>query len=336
MRGKFGLAEFSPEGDRNSIIDQKSKEITPTQTTPTSARGNKGAADWLGLKDDVTPDLDNQVPIKDEQKGMFYKAKSDSNLPASHNQSKRPYSADRPPSASKPNDKALVRSAPSTSKTDFSGAEEDDWLKEALARKKSQTTESHALASSLEGVINDAIKQHQFSNNLLTDAQFGFRQGHSAHDLIIAMDQTWTKELNSRGEALHWLESYLAQRKMIVVIKGQSTPLHDIAAGVPQGGVLSSTIFNCFINDLATIVSSPFPWENARKQAAPALVIHTLKSLGNVEMADVVEEVVLDILRCIKVDKSPGTDQGSPRTLWEARKMIAGPLAEILVSSIVI
>ncbi|XP_060700337.1 fas-binding factor 1 homolog isoform X4 [Hemiscyllium ocellatum] len=115
---------FSPEGDRNSIVDQKPKETTPTPMTPTSARGNKGAADWLGLKDDVTPDLDNQMPIKDEQKGMLYKAKSDSNLPASQNHSKRPYSADRPPSASKPNDKTLVTSAPSTSKTDFAGAEE--------------------------------------------------------------------------------------------------------------------------------------------------------------------------------------------------------------------
>ncbi|XP_048466719.1 fas-binding factor 1 homolog isoform X2 [Rhincodon typus] len=215
---------FSPEGDRNSIIDQKSKEITPTQTTPTSARGNKGAADWLGLKDDVTPDLDNQVPIKDEQKGMFYKAKSDSNLPASHNQSKRPYSADRPPSASKPNDKALVRSAPSTSKTDFSGAEEDDWLKEALARKKSQTTESHALASSNE--IDVATGSCKKSGS------------PGAHEPSI-----------------------------IATVKEPATESNAVES---------------------RDTSSPFPWENARKQAAPALVIHTLKSLGNVEMADVV------------------------------------------------
>ncbi|XP_067913982.1 fas-binding factor 1 homolog isoform X2 [Heterodontus francisci] len=139
---------FSPEGDRNPTIDEKPKVATPTPTTPTLARGSKGAADWLGLKDDVVPDLDNQMPSKEKQKGtMFYKAKSDSNLPASHNQSKRPHSADRPPSASKPIDKAQIRSAPSTSKTDLSGVVEGDWLKEALARKKSQVTESHFLAS---------------------------------------------------------------------------------------------------------------------------------------------------------------------------------------------
>eukprot|EP00061_Rhincodon_typus_P017888 g46804.t1 len=52
----------------------------------------------------------------------------------------------------------------------------------------------------MEGVIHIAIKQHLLRNNLLSDAQFGFRQGHSAVDLITALVQTWSKELNSRGE----------------------------------------------------------------------------------------------------------------------------------------
>eukprot|EP00061_Rhincodon_typus_P014632 g41777.t1 len=51
----------------------------------------------------------------------------------------------------------------------------------------------------MEDVINCAIKQRLLSNNLLSDAQFGFRQGLSAPDLITALVQMWTKELNSRG-----------------------------------------------------------------------------------------------------------------------------------------
>eukprot|EP00061_Rhincodon_typus_P008402 g30977.t1 len=47
----------------------------------------------------------------------------------------------------------------------------------------------------MEDVINSAIKQH-----LLGNAWFGFHQGHSAPDLLTALAQTWTKELNSRGE----------------------------------------------------------------------------------------------------------------------------------------
>ncbi|XP_038632413.1 fas-binding factor 1 homolog isoform X2 [Scyliorhinus canicula] len=143
---------FSPEGDRSSTIDQKPKEASPTPTTPTLTRGNKSAADWLGLKDDVIPDLDNQMPTKDKEKGtMFYKAKSESNLPASHNQSKRPFSADHPPSASKAIDKTLARSAPSTAKADLSSVVEGDWLKEALARKKTRATEAQPQTSGDDG-----------------------------------------------------------------------------------------------------------------------------------------------------------------------------------------
>eukprot|EP00061_Rhincodon_typus_P013316 g39618.t1 len=50
----------------------------------------------------------------------------------------------------------------------------------------------------MEGVICSALKQHLLSNKLLGDAQFGFRQGYSAPDLITVLVQTWTRELNSR------------------------------------------------------------------------------------------------------------------------------------------
>ena len=43
----------------------------------------------------------------------------------------------------------------------------------------------------------------------------------------------------------------------------------------------------------------------------------------------ITEEEVLEVLKCIKVDKSPGPDEVYPRMLWEAREEIAGPLAEI-------
>eukprot|EP00061_Rhincodon_typus_P008278 g30746.t1 len=52
----------------------------------------------------------------------------------------------------------------------------------------------------MEDVINSAINRHLLSNNLLSEVQFGFRQGHSSLDIITALVQTWTKELNSRSE----------------------------------------------------------------------------------------------------------------------------------------
>eukprot|EP00061_Rhincodon_typus_P007190 g28625.t1 len=48
----------------------------------------------------------------------------------------------------------------------------------------------------------------------------------------------------------------------------------------------------------------------------------------------ITEEVVLDILKFIKVDKFPESDQVYPGMLWEAGEEIAGPLAKIFASSI--
>eukprot|EP00061_Rhincodon_typus_P018633 g47873.t1 len=52
------------------------------------------------------------------------------------------------------------------------------------------------ISKMMESVINNAIKQH-----LLSNALFGFCQGHSTPNLMTALVQTWRKELNSRGEA---------------------------------------------------------------------------------------------------------------------------------------
>jgi len=49
----------------------------------------------------------------------------------------------------------------------------------------------------------------------------------------------------------------------------------------------------------------------------------------------ITEKEVLEVLKRIKIDKSPGPDEVYPRTLWEAREEIASPLAEIFKSSIV-
>ena len=43
---------------------------------------------------------------------------------------------------------------------------------------------------------------------------------------------------------------------MVVVVRGQSSQLQDITAGVPQGSALVPTIFSCLINNLPTIIES--------------------------------------------------------------------------------
>lgn len=48
----------------------------------------------------------------------------------------------------------------------------------------------------------------------------------------------------------------------------------------------------------------------------------------------ITREEVSAVLKCIKVDKSPGSDQVHPQILWEAREEIAEALAEIFASSL--
>eukprot|EP00061_Rhincodon_typus_P002715 g18284.t1 len=47
----------------------------------------------------------------------------------------------------------------------------------------------------------------------------------------------------------------------------------------------------------------------------------------------ITEEEVLDVLKYIELGKSLGPNQVYPRTLREAREVVAGPLAEILESA---
>ena len=49
----------------------------------------------------------------------------------------------------------------------------------------------------------------------------------------------------------------------------------------------------------------------------------------------ITEKEVLEVLKRIKVDKSAGPDEVYPRTMWDAREVIAGSLAEIFESSVV-
>ncbi|XP_025053285.1 fas-binding factor 1 [Alligator sinensis] len=118
---------FSSENISELKTDQRSKPATPPTRSP--LRSSKNGADWLGLKDEDFIDLDPLSPTKDSAKGIS--TASPLNVPSSPAAAKRPSPASQSPSGTKPAaEEAAARPAPTE--------EEDNWLNNALSRKKAQ------------------------------------------------------------------------------------------------------------------------------------------------------------------------------------------------------
>nr|XP_014342260.1 PREDICTED: fas-binding factor 1 [Latimeria chalumnae] len=126
---------FSAEDVSALLPDQKPKTSTPM--TPGSARASRSGADWLGLKDEDLTDAGNHNFTKDNSKTSV---SLDTIVPSSPSPTKKMFSASRPPAGTKLTEEAVgaSRSNQSGSRADPPGNKEEDWLSDALSRKKSQ------------------------------------------------------------------------------------------------------------------------------------------------------------------------------------------------------
>ena len=134
----------------------------------------------------------------------------------------------------------------------------------------------------LERIINKRLLYYLESNDLICPTQTGYRQHRSTEDQLAyfaqdvedafqekkkvlavffdlskAFDTVWKDGLllkllriGVRGKMHKWLKSYLFQRTARVKLDGQLSNLVKMREGVPQGGVISPTLFIVFINDL--------------------------------------------------------------------------------------
>jgi hypothetical protein len=117
--------------------------------------------------------------------------------------------------------------------------------------------------------------------NLLNASQFGFRARHSTTlqcmrladhvtlnfnnkmsiaavflDIEKAFDTTWhpgllykLSKLRFSNNLIKLISSFLTQRKFRVSVEGEVSTPRYIQAGVPQGSLLSPTLYNLYIND---------------------------------------------------------------------------------------
>ena len=144
------------------------------------------------------------------------------------------------------------------------------------------------LGKTMERMVNKRLQFHLETNGLINQTQSGFRKHHSTEDQIAyltqeiengfqekkktlavfvdltkAFDKVWKDGLllkllkkNICGRMYGWIHSYLFQRTARVKLERHTSNLVKLREGVPQGGVISPTLFIIFIDDIIDHLST--------------------------------------------------------------------------------
>jgi ribonuclease HI len=159
-------------------------------------------------------------------------------------------------------------------------------LKKGKCKTKAESYRPISLTScvgkTMERIINCRLKWYLESEQILIPEQAGFRECYSIEDQVTylsqevedafqekkkvltlwvdfkqAFDKVWKDGLIAKlrrsgiqDKMLKWVQSYLHNRRTRVALDGLQSKKVLLYQGVPQGGVISPTLFLVYINDL--------------------------------------------------------------------------------------